>query len=157
MLASKRVFLCKKLLPAAGVISALRAQSWKKRHKMSSQGLSAPGPKKSKTESKKSRNRKLHFFLLTPFSTFWAPGTHFPTLFLTLGPEDPNDPCSRGRASKRVFSCFPKASSQGKNSKLSWRVTNSLAKLFPEAFNDKVRSDFGTFKGLFLRLNNPPK
>ena len=36
----------RKLLPATGVIWALRAQRWKKSPKMSSWGLSAPGPRK---------------------------------------------------------------------------------------------------------------
>ena len=42
-----------KLLPARGVIWALRVQSWKQSPRMSSR----PGPKKSKTESRKSQNR----------------------------------------------------------------------------------------------------
>ena len=67
----------RKLLPATGVIWALWAQSWKKSPKMSSRGLSAPGPKTSKTESKESENRPLFNYFnafSTPFSTFWAPG-----------------------------------------------------------------------------------
>ena len=52
--------------PATGVIWALRAQIWKKSPKMSSRGLLAPGPKKSKTESKKSQNR-LFLTILTLF------------------------------------------------------------------------------------------
>ena len=42
----------RKLLPATGVIWALRAESCKQSSKMGSRALSAPGPKKSKTESK---------------------------------------------------------------------------------------------------------
>ena len=49
--------LLRKLLPATGVVWALQAQSWKKSPKMSSRGLLAPAPKKSKTESKPSRKR----------------------------------------------------------------------------------------------------
>ena len=50
--------------PATGVIWALRAQSWKKSPRMSCRGLSAPGSKKSKTESKKSQNSIV-------FQLFW--------------------------------------------------------------------------------------
>ena len=63
----------------------------------------APGPKKSKTESKKSQNR-LFSTILTPFRLRFGlfgprgtegPGTHFRTLQgSTLGPKGPNDPCS---------------------------------------------------------------
>ena len=74
-------------------------------------GLSVPGPKKSKTESEKIQNRQFFNYFdsfSTPFSTFWArgqeaPGTHFPTLFPTLGPEGPNDPCSRARESPKLM------------------------------------------------------
>ena len=44
---------------------------------MGSQALPAPGPKKSKTESKKSQNRLFFNYFdsfSTPFWTFWAPG-----------------------------------------------------------------------------------
>ena len=100
--------LLRKLLPATGVISALRPQSWRESRKMSSRGLSAPRPKKSKTESKKSHNRLFFNYFdsfSTPFSTFWAPGPRgpgnsFSALFPTLGPEGPNDPCSRARESQ---------------------------------------------------------
>ena len=69
---------------------------------MSSRGLSAARPKKSKTESKKSQNRLFSNYFdsfSTPFRLFgpWgreAPGTHFRTLFPTLGPKGPSDPCS---------------------------------------------------------------
>ena len=66
-------------------------------------GSVGPGPKKSKTESKKSQNCwKIVDFdsFSTPFWTFLGPEaeraqkTHFPTLFATLGPKGPNDPCS---------------------------------------------------------------
>ena len=73
--------ILRKLLPATGVIWALRAQSWKESRKMSSRGLSAPGPKKSQTESKKSQNRLFFNYFdsfSTPFSTFWAPGPRGP-------------------------------------------------------------------------------
>ena len=88
--------------PATGVIWALRAQSWKKNPKMSSQALSIPRPKKSKTESNKSQHR-LFFNYLDSFRLRFrvlgaaglrGPGTHFRTLFPTLGPEGPNDICS---------------------------------------------------------------
>ena len=67
-------------------------------------------PKKSKTESKKSQNRLFFNYFdsfSTPFSTLGAPGprgagTHFRTLFPTLGPEGPNDPCSRARESQAL-------------------------------------------------------
>ena len=42
--------------PATGVIWALRAESCKQGSKMGPRALPAPGPKKSKTESKKSEN-----------------------------------------------------------------------------------------------------
>ena len=41
---------------------------------MSSRDLSAPGPKKSKMESKKSLFFNYFDSFSTPFSTFWAPG-----------------------------------------------------------------------------------
>ena len=73
----------RKPLPPAGVIWALRAQSRKKSPKKSSRGLSAPGPKKSKTESKKSQIIqkqsilglfRLRFGLSGPAPTLRGPG-----------------------------------------------------------------------------------
>ena len=67
-------------------------------------GPLGPGAQKVEKESKKSRNRLFFNYvdsLSTSFSTFWAPGTHFPTLFPALGLEGPNDPCSRARESQR--------------------------------------------------------
>ena len=82
--------------PATGVIWALRAQSWKKSPKMSSLGpLKVPGPKtESKKESKSTVFQlsltlfRLRFRLLGPRGRE-APGTHFRTLFPTLGAEVP--------------------------------------------------------------------
>ena len=107
----------RKLLPATGVIWALRAQSWKKSPKMSSQGLSAPRSKKSRTESKKSQNRLFFNYFdsfSTPFSTFWVPGPRgpgnsFSDSFSNFGPKGPNDPCSRARESQAPDS-FPECS-----------------------------------------------
>ena len=51
-------------------------------------GLSAPGPKKSKTESKKSQDRFFFNYFdsfSTPFSTFWAPGPLGPGRALIFG------------------------------------------------------------------------
>ena len=55
-----------------------------------------------KRSRKKSQNQLFFNYFdsfSTPFSTFWAPvlrdpGTHFRTLFPTLGPKGSNDPCS---------------------------------------------------------------
>ena len=71
--------------PARGIIWALRAQSWKKSLKMSSR--EAPGPKKSKTQSKRSQNRHVfNYFdsLSTPFSTSGAPRELIFGLFFQL-------------------------------------------------------------------------
>ena len=73
--------------PVRGVIWALRAQSWRKSPKMSSRG-SAPGPKKSKTESKRV---KIDYFstILTLFRLrlrlFGRQGREAP--FSNFGPE----------------------------------------------------------------------
>ena len=97
-------FSLRKLLPATGVIWALRAQSWKKSWKMSSQNR--PRGKKSKTESKKPKLTVFQLFWLFFNSVFGSlgpgPRTHFPTLFPTLGPEGPNDPFSRARESPNI-------------------------------------------------------
>ena len=99
--------------PATEVIWAFRAESCKWSSKMGSQALPAPGPKKSKTESKKSQNR-LFFNYFDSFSTlfwtFWAPGlkgpgTHFRTLLATFGPKGPNDPCSEQKFSQCLGGC----------------------------------------------------
>ena len=79
-------------------------------------GVSAPGPKKSKTESKRVKiDCFFNYFdsFSTPFSAFGprvsAQGSHFRTLFFpTLGPEGPNDPCSgqkfsQGPKSLQIF------------------------------------------------------
>ena len=96
----------RKLLPATEVIWALRAQSCKESRKMSSQALSAPGSKKSRTESKRVNYFstiltlfRLRFGLFGPWGR-QGPGTHFPTLVVTLGPKGPNDPCSRQKFSQ---------------------------------------------------------
>ena len=111
-LSHEREITSRKLLPATGVVWALRAQSWKKSPKLSSWGLSAPGPKKSKTESEKSQKRLFFNYFgsfSTPFSTCWAPGTHFRTLFSSLGPKGPNDPCSSSMDSQELPQfCFRK-------------------------------------------------
>ena len=57
----------RKLLPATGVIWALWAQSWKKSRKMSSRGLSAPGPKKSKNGVEKESKLTAFQSILTLF------------------------------------------------------------------------------------------
>ena len=77
---------------------------------MSSQAASSP--KKVPNRVEKSQ-RRLFFNYFDSFSTpFWTflgleagprgPGIHFPTLFATLGPKGPNDPCSRPRG---VLTC----------------------------------------------------
>ena len=80
-----------KLLPATGVIWALRAQKWQRDSEISS------APKKSKTESKKSQNRQfLSYFdsFSTPFWAFWAPVAERPRELISdslchFGPEGP--------------------------------------------------------------------
>ena len=64
-----------------GIKMSRRALWVRKRPKMSSRVLSAPGSKKSKTESKKSQNQlffNLFDFFSTQFSTFWASGPKGP-------------------------------------------------------------------------------
>ena len=111
----------RKLLPATGVIWALRAQSYKKSRKMSSRGR---GPKKSKTESEKGSKSTVfsNYFdsFLTPFSTFWAPrprgpGNSLSDSFPTLGPEGPNDLCSRARVIVLVKAIIWSRSRAGEN------------------------------------------
>ena len=73
---------------------------------MSSQGLPAPGSKKLKTESKKSRKSRKRVEISvfdsvsTLFITFWAPGPEagnsFSTPFPTLGPKGPITPLGGG-------------------------------------------------------------
>ena len=74
-------------------------------------GPGAPRPRGPKSRNRIRKRVKIDCFLtILPlfrlrFRLFWAwgqeaPGTHFPTLFLTLGPEGPNDPCSRARESQ---------------------------------------------------------
>ena len=78
---------------------------WKKSPKMSSRGLSAPGPKKLKTGSKKSQNRLFFNYFdsfSTPFSTFWAPGPRglgnsFSDSFSNSGPGRPKVTPVRGQ------------------------------------------------------------
>ena len=99
-LAYLKVLCLRKLLPGTGVIWAFWAQSWKRSPKMSSRGLSAPGPKKSKTESKKPKLTifQLCWLFSTPFSTFWAPGLRgLGNSFSDSCSKAPNDPCSRAR------------------------------------------------------------
>ena len=72
---------CEKLLPATGVIWALRAQSWDLSPKMSSRGLSAPRPKSSKMESKKSQNswkNSLFWLFFDSIFDFLDPGAERP-------------------------------------------------------------------------------
>ena len=88
--------------PATGIIWAFRAESCKWSLEMGSRALSAPGPQKSKTESKKSQNRLFFNYFdsfSTPSWTFWTPGPRGPgnpfrTLFATFGLKGPNDRCS---------------------------------------------------------------
>ena len=70
-------------------------------------GLSASGPKNVQNGGERV---KIDYFstILTLFRLCFGlfcalkprgPGTHLPTLFATLGPKGPNDPCSRSRES----------------------------------------------------------
>ena len=83
---------------------------------MSSRGLSAPGPKKSKTESKKSQSIltlfRLHFRLFVPPGRE-DPGTHFRTLFPTLRQKGPNDTCSRQKFLQSYRWSFPSSNFSG--------------------------------------------
>ena len=104
----------RKLLPAAGAIWALRAQSCKESRKMSSRALLAPGPKKSKTESKKSQNQLFFNYFdsfSNPFWTFWAlgptgPGNSLSNSVCNFDPKGPNDPCSRQKFSQKLMGFF---------------------------------------------------
>ena len=67
-----------------------------------------------------------------------APGTHFPTLFPTLGPEGPNDPCSGPKFSQNfVFEYQQKASITQKNSR---RLELSIQKTQRTEGGDKVQA-----------------
>ena len=76
---------------------------------MGSRALPAPGPKKCKTESKKSQKRLFFNYFdsfLTLFWTFWAPGPKgpgnpFSNSICNSRPEGPNDPCSGQKFSQK--------------------------------------------------------
>ena len=86
---------------------------------MSSRGLPAPGSKKLKTESKKSRKVEIStlFQLFDSFSTLFltfgalgpeGPGNSFSAPFPTLGPKGPRTPLGgwKGRKSRLFLSIF---------------------------------------------------
>ena len=83
--------------PATRVFWELQAQSWKKSPKMSSWEQSRKRVKIDCFSTILTLFR-LRFRLFGPRGRE-APGTHFQTLFPTLGPKGPNDPCSRQKLS----------------------------------------------------------
>ena len=99
--------------PATGVIWALRAQMTPgKRVRKWVPGASRPGGPKSRKRSRKRVKIVEKQSILTLFQLRLrlfgrrgreAPGTHCPTLFPTLGPEGPNDPCSGQKFSQQTL------------------------------------------------------